>query len=93
MTAALQTAGNAQQRDASRAGNRRRARSVSLKGFDQTSIKDITDIVGGSRRDIYGMFTDKEGLFDAVLQSLIAQILSPAEMTFPRVPVLTSGRT
>jgi AcrR family transcriptional regulator len=56
------------------------------KGFEQTSIKDITDIVGGSRRDIYGMFTDKEGLFEAVLQSLITGIVSPAEMSFPDRP-------
>jgi len=56
------------------------------KGFEQTSIKDITDIVGGSRRDIYGMFTDKEGLFEAVLQSLITGIVSPAEMSFPPHP-------
>lgn len=56
------------------------------KGFEQTSIKDITDIAGGSRRDIYEMFTDKEGLFDAVLQSLIADIVSPAEMTLPSGP-------
>jgi len=62
------------------------------KGFEQTSIKDITDIIGGSRRDIYGMFTDKEGLFDAVLQSLIAQILSPAEMTFQLHPSADIGR-
>lgn len=56
------------------------------KGFEQTSIKDITDIAGGSRRDIYEMFTDKEGLFDAVLQSLITDIVSPAEMMFPARP-------
>lgn len=56
------------------------------KGFEQTSIKDITDIVGGSRRDIYGMFTDKEGLFEAVLQSLIADIIAPAELSFPLRP-------
>jgi AcrR family transcriptional regulator len=62
------------------------------KGFEQTSIKDITDVVGGSRRDIYGMFTDKEGLFDAVLQSLIAQIVSPAEMTFPARPGADIGQ-
>ncbi len=56
------------------------------KGFDQTSIKDITDVVGGSRRDIYGMFTDKEGLFEAVLQSLLENILSASEMSFPTQP-------
>ncbi len=56
------------------------------KGFVHTSITDITDTVGGSRRDIYGMFTDKEGLFNAVLQSLIADVLSPSEMTFPARP-------
>jgi AcrR family transcriptional regulator len=56
------------------------------KGFEQTSIKDITDIAGGSRRDIYEMFTDKECLFDAVLQSLITDIVSPAEMKFPAHP-------
>lgn len=47
------------------------------KGFHATSIKDITDRAGGSRRDIYEMFTDKEGLFEAVLQSLISKILAP----------------
>ncbi len=56
------------------------------KGFNATSIKDITDIVGGSRRDIYEMFTDKEGLFEAVLQSLIANILVPVGSTLQLQP-------
>lgn len=63
------------------------ARLLFLKnGYVQTSIKDITDAVGGSRRDLYGMFGDKEGLFEAVLQSLITDIVSPSEMSFPAVP-------
>ena len=56
------------------------------KGFEQTSIKDITDKAGGSRRDIYDMFSDKDGLFEAVLQDLIKDILSPVELSFPRRP-------
>jgi TetR/AcrR family transcriptional regulator, mexJK operon transcriptional repressor len=76
-----------------RSGEARRDQVISAarelfltKGFDQTSIKDITDIAGGSRRDIYDRFTDKEGLFEAVLQTLITEIVSPAEMTFPLRP-------
>ena len=53
MTATLQSAER-------RSSGTRRAQVITAardlflsKGFEQTSIKDITDIVGGSRRDIY----------------------------------------
>ena len=76
-----------------RSGEARRAHVVAAardlflsKGFDHTSIKDITDTVGGSRRDIYEMFSDKEGLFEAVLQELIREILATIEVTFQIEP-------
>lgn len=44
-------------------------------GFDQTSLGDVIARTGGSRRDIYGFFGDKEGLFEAAMEHLVKTVL------------------
>jgi len=50
------------------------------KGFKGTSLDHIIELTGGSRRNIYEMFGDKEGLFEAVLRQLMAEILKEADV-------------
>jgi AcrR family transcriptional regulator len=38
------------------------------KGYDNVSIDEIVDLVGGSKATIYSWFGDKEGLFEAVVR-------------------------
>jgi TetR/AcrR family transcriptional regulator, transcriptional repressor for nem operon len=55
------------------------------KGYEATSIEDLIEATGIKRGSIYGSFTDKEGLFLAVLErysatlvrSLIAELNDP----------------
>lgn len=65
------------------------AQLFAQKGYDRTSLRDIIDITGGSRRDIYDFFGGKSGLFDAVFRDLMMGVLDggcfpdeidPAEM-------------
>ena len=44
------------------------------KGYDATTLSDITDIAGGSRSLIYHCFGNKEGLFRAALQMMVDEI-------------------
>jgi AcrR family transcriptional regulator len=54
------------------------------KGFQATSLDMIIARTGGSRRNIYTFFGDKEGLMEAVVQQLIQDVLSRFE-TLPPV--------
>ncbi|WP_153771093.1 TetR/AcrR family transcriptional regulator [Labrenzia sp. CE80] len=58
----------------------------SENGYESTSLDAILSRTGGSRRDIYDFFQDKQGLYDAVMRSLITEVLSatsiPAEQNF-----------
>src|SRR5215470_13565894 len=38
------------------------------KGYDNVSVDEIVDLVGGSKATIYSWFGDKEGLFEAVVR-------------------------
>ncbi|GFE66197.1 TetR/AcrR family transcriptional regulator [Litoreibacter roseus] len=46
------------------------------KGFEQTSLDMIIARTGGSRRNIYDLFGNKEGLFEAVMKDQLGRILS-----------------
>ena len=50
------------------------------KGLKGPSLDDIIAQTGGSRRNIYDLFGDKEGLFEAVLLQLIGEILEKADV-------------
>jgi TetR/AcrR family transcriptional repressor of mexJK operon len=43
-------------------------------GYDSVSINDIIDVVGGSKGTIYSNFASKEGLFEAVVQQMCADV-------------------
>ena len=49
------------------------------KGYDATTLSDITDIAGGSRSLIYHCFGNKEGLFRASLQMMVDEIYGAYE--------------
>ena len=58
-------------------------------GYQATSLDHIIAKVGGSRRNIYALFGDKEGLFVAVLKAMVSDIVAgfdvpPPEGTGPR---------
>lgn len=53
------------------------------KGYAGTSLSDIVRETGGSRRDIYDFFGGKRELFDAVLKTLMSDILDVSEMPEP----------
>jgi AcrR family transcriptional regulator len=43
-------------------------------GYVSVSINDIIDVVGGSKGTIYAHFASKEGLFEAVVQQMCADV-------------------
>ncbi|MES2035923.1 MAG: TetR/AcrR family transcriptional regulator [Pseudomonadota bacterium] len=47
------------------------------QGYAATSIDAIIDRVGGSKRNLYAEFGNKEGLFTALVAQTAAKILSP----------------
>jgi len=53
------------------------------KGYAQTSLSDIIEETGGSRRDFYDLFGDKLGLFEAVMQYLISDVLEVSAFPDP----------
>lgn len=44
------------------------------RGYDNVSINDIIDVVGGSKGTIYGNFGSKEKLFEAVVQQMCKDV-------------------
>jgi AcrR family transcriptional regulator len=52
------------------------------KGFDATSISDITDAAGVARALIYYYFKDKRDLYDTILQVGGEQIINVAERAY-----------
>ncbi|MGI2036094.1 TetR/AcrR family transcriptional regulator [Rhizobium panacihumi] len=53
------------------------------RGFRGVSIDAITSIVGGSKRDIYALFRDKENLFDRCVSMLVAERAAPLDHVLP----------
>ncbi|TQR61502.1 TetR/AcrR family transcriptional regulator [Campylobacter troglodytis] len=43
------------------------------KGYEETSLKDIIKVSGGSFSDIYNNFENKQGLFFSVISDIISQ--------------------
>lgn len=52
----------------------------SERGYSKTSLEAILSQTGGSRRDIYDFFKDKQGLFDAVMHDLISTIVTGSQV-------------
>ena len=44
------------------------------KGYDNVSINDIIDVVGGSKGTIYSNFGSKEKLFEAVVEQMCSDV-------------------
>jgi TetR/AcrR family transcriptional repressor of mexJK operon len=44
------------------------------RGYDNVSINEIVDIVGGSKTTIYSLFGGKEGLLEAVVRSMTSEV-------------------
>jgi TetR/AcrR family transcriptional regulator, copper-responsive repressor len=58
------------------------------KGFDGSSIEDLTTATGLSRASLYGAFTDKEGLFKAAVESYqLAYAQSVPPLTAEKSPL------
>lgn len=56
----------------------RTARSVFWRdGFDNASIPDLETATGLNRSSIYNAFESKRGLFDAAVQSYLAEVIRP----------------
>ena len=49
------------------------------KGFSRTSMDDVLQVIGGSKRTLYQHFASKEDLFSAVIASVSDQAFSPLE--------------
>lgn len=60
------------------------ARLFFERGYEAVSINDIIDATGGSKATIYGLFGDKEGLFDEFVRAQT----SPIALS---IPLDTSG--
>jgi AcrR family transcriptional regulator len=45
------------------------------QGYDRTSLEQIIERAGGSRRTIYQHFSNKEGLFVAVVEAILEHLL------------------
>jgi AcrR family transcriptional regulator len=54
------------------------ARDVFLaQGFEAASVNEVVRIAGGSLATLYGQFGSKEGLFLAMVEDAIGQVLAP----------------
>lgn len=54
------------------------ARGVFLaQGFEAASVNEVVRIAGGSLATLYGQFGSKEGLFLAMVEDAIGQVLAP----------------
>lgn len=67
----------------SRSGSQRRAVILEAatglfleQGYDRTSLEQIIERAGGSRRAIYQQFGNKEGLFSAVVEAMLEHLLN-----------------
>ena len=49
------------------------------KGYERTSLDQLVARAGGSKSSIYAYFQDKEGLFRAVMDDMMEDLLSPLE--------------
>lgn len=52
------------------------------KGYDNVSINDIIDVIGGSKGTIYSNFGNKEKLFEAVVQQACAEVTVSIDITY-----------
>lgn len=81
-------AGSGHVRKTARTGPRRDAliaaarRAFVAKGVERTSLDDIIAEAGGSRRNIYNQFGGKDGLVDAVVESILEDAARIAETPF-----------
>ena len=52
-----------------------------LRGYEQTSVRDVLDSTGFNRHSLYEEFGGKDGLFKEVLgyykQNIVAQVITP----------------
>ena len=60
------------------------------KGYDATSISDISDAAGAGRALIYYYFTDKRQLYDSILRESGERIAANAEQASRRLARCTS---
>jgi AcrR family transcriptional regulator len=59
---------------------RRRAADLFLeRGYDGVSIDELIRDVGGSKASVYHFYGDKDGLFTAVMDDLVEDLLVPLE--------------
>ncbi|GFM57133.1 TetR/AcrR family transcriptional regulator [Pseudomonas capsici] len=49
------------------------------RGFDAVAVDDLIARVGGSRRNVYSHFGGKEGLFEAAMMHICAEMAKPLE--------------
>lgn len=49
------------------------------KGFDAVAVDDLIARAGGSRRNVYSHFGGKEGLFEAAMMHVCAEMAKPLE--------------
>ena len=49
------------------------------KGYERTSLDQLVARAGGSKSSIYAYFRNKEGLFRAVMEDMMEDLLSPLE--------------
>lgn len=49
------------------------------KGFEGASLNELVERAGGSKASIYSYFNDKEGLFRAVMDEMMEDLLSPLD--------------
>ncbi|MEO0412452.1 MAG: TetR/AcrR family transcriptional regulator [Pseudomonadota bacterium] len=71
-----------------RDGKRRRAALLEAAsdlflevGYEAASLNQVVARAGGSKSSIYTYFTDKAGLFEAVVDEMVAKLLVPLELT------------
>lgn len=79
MNEVVQTSGRTVPEDRRTALIHAARRSFVERGFDGTSLDDIIAQVGGSRRNIYAQFGNKEGLLRAVMHQIIGELAETAD--------------
>ncbi|MFA3918805.1 TetR/AcrR family transcriptional regulator [Ruegeria hyattellae] len=68
------------------------------QGFQATTLEDVIAKTGGSRRNIYALFGDKDGLVQAVLMSIAEEVMQsfgelPSDEEDARVWLIAMGET